>query len=117
MTAVHALNADGAASIPRSQKSQEAEIFQRMNFRMRSASEYPLLEKLLRVRAVADNRNLWQAAITLLRNPENPLPVELRAQIASVRQSVLNSCNSGEPDIDFMMTINQAIADGLAGEG
>jgi flagellar protein FlaF len=112
-----ALRAYGAASTLRNQKSQDAEVFRRINFKLRAASEAPIAEKLPRVRAVADNRNLWQAVVTLVRDPENPLPLELRAQIASVGQSVLNSCNSAEPNLDFMMTVNEAIAAGLTGGG
>ncbi len=111
-----ALRAYGAASTLRSQKSQDAEVFRRMNFKLRAASEAPPSEKLPRVRAVADNRNLWQAVVTLVRDPENPLPVDLRVQIASVGQAILNSCNSNEPDLGFMMTVNDAIAAGLAAE-
>lgn len=112
-----ALRAYGAASTLRSQKSQDAEVFRRINFKLRAASEFPASEKLPRIRAVADNRNLWQAVVTLVRDPQNPLPVTLRAQIASVGQTVLNSCNSNDPNLEFMMSINEAIAAGLVGEG
>jgi flagellar biosynthesis regulator FlaF len=112
-----ALRAYGAASNLRSQKSQDAEVFRRINFRLRAASDCPPADELPRVRAVADNRNLWQAVITLVRDPENPLPKELRLHIASVGHTVLNSCNSSEPNLEFMMSVNEAIAAGLAVEG
>ena len=112
-----ALRAYGAASTMRSQKWQDSEVFRRVNARLRAVAGLPPTEKLPRVRAVADNRNLWQAVVTLVLDPENPLPVELRAQIASGGHAVLSSCNSGEPDIGFMMTVNDAIATGLAGDG
>jgi flagellar biosynthesis regulator FlaF len=118
MTAnAQALRAYGAASTLRSQKSQDSEIFRRASFKLRAASELPPAENLPRIRAVAHNRNLWQAVVTLVRDPENPLPADLRVQIASVGQSVLNSCNSSDPDFGFMMTVNDAIAAGLASEG
>ena len=102
-----ALRAYGAASTLRSQKEQDADVFRRMNFKLRSASVRPESETLPRV----------QAVVTLVRDPENPLPLPLRAQIASVGQAVLNNCNGTEPSLEFMISVNNAIAAGLAGEG
>ena len=41
-----------------------------------------------RVRALADNRRLWLTVADLMRDPENALPLELRASIVSVGLAV-----------------------------
>jgi len=113
MTAnARAARAYGAASSLRSQKLQDADIFRRITFKLRSASD-----KTSIIQAVSDNRCLWQAVVMLNRDSLNPLPAPLRAQIISVGEAVLRSCNSESPDLPFMISVNEAIAAGLSGQG
>lgn len=111
-----AARAYGNAATLRGPKEQDADIFRRVNFRLRAAAETPSAEIMPRIRAVADNRCLWLAMATLIRDPLNPLPAELRAQIASVGETVLRTCNEAEPDLQFLIGVNEAIAAGLSGQ-
>jgi flagellar biosynthesis regulator FlaF len=49
-------------------------------------------------------------------DPNNALPESLRASIISVGLSVQREMDHDSPDFDFLITINENIAAGLAGQ-
>jgi flagellar biosynthesis regulator FlaF len=69
------------------------------------------------VRAVADNRRLWLAVESALSDPSNQLPQQMRAGLVSLGRAVQREMDQGEPDIAFLIEINEQVAQGLAGLG
>jgi flagellar biosynthesis regulator FlaF len=102
-----------AASIRRSQREQEADVFRRAIGALRSARA---AGPLPRVRALADNRRLWMAVADLMRDPDNALPTELRGTILSVGMTVQREMDLESPDFDFLISINEQFAAGLTGQ-
>jgi len=94
-------------------RAQEADIFRRVNGGLRSALQAGPIQ---RVRALADNRRLWQTVSDLLRDPANGLPRELRAGLVSIGVTVQREMDAERPDIEFLIAVNENIAAGL-GEG
>lgn len=103
-----------AAANHRSTREQEADVFRRAVGALKSARD---AEQTSRVRALVDNRRLWQAVIDLMRDPNNALPEELRASIVSVGFAVQREMDRVTPNIDFLISINENIAEGLAAGG
>jgi flagellar biosynthesis regulator FlaF len=52
----------------------------------------------------------------LMRDPDNALPEALRASIISVARCVQREMDGDTPDFDFLITINENFAAGLAGQ-
>jgi flagellar protein FlaF len=102
------------AATHRSQRTQEAEVFQRANGALRAARD---LGPLPRVRAIADNRRLWITVTDLMRDSQNPLPDDLRASIVSLSLAVQREMDRAAPDFDFLISVNENIAAGLADPG
>jgi flagellar protein FlaF len=102
----------GAASTYRSKRDQEADIFQRTAAVLLSAKSAGPVQQ---VRAVADNRRLWMTVSDLMRDPTNALPQDLRASILSVGITVQREMDEESPDFDFLISINESIAQGLRG--
>ncbi len=73
-------------------------------------------EPIQQIRALADNRRLWMMVTDLMRDPGNALPEPLRASIISVGRSVQREMDQEKPDFDFLISINENIAAGLAGQ-
>ena len=114
MTAAqNAAFAYAAASSHRSVRDQEAEVFKRVNYVLRSAIAG---RKLDQVRAISDNRRLWSTLLDLLRDPDNALPEELRASIISVGRTVQREMQNTAPNFGFLIAINENLAAGLAGQ-
>lgn len=67
-------------------------------------------------RAVADNRRLWITVADLVVDPNNPLPLPLKASIFSVALAVQRHMESKDPDWDFLVAINEEVAAGLSGK-
>jgi flagellar biosynthesis activator protein FlaF len=109
-TMSHATRAYEAASVQRSQRAQEADVFHRTIGALRGAREGTPID---RVKALADNRRLWTAVSDLMRDPASTLPPPLRAQIISVGMTVQREMDNDEPNFDFLITINEHIAAGL----
>jgi flagellar biosynthesis regulator FlaF len=107
-----AMRAYGAALSARSQREQEAEIFTILAGRLRAALRAP--EGLAPVRAVADARRVFTAVEALVIHASNPLPQELRAAIATVAGRALQEVGADEPDLDFLASIAEDLAAGLA---
>lgn len=106
----HATRAYESASVQRSQRAQESDVFHRAIGALRAAREGTPID---RIRALADNRRLWTAVADLMRDPLSTLPAPLRAQIISVGLSVQRDMDTEEPDFDFLISINANIAAGL----
>jgi flagellar biosynthesis regulator FlaF len=111
LTLRQAANAYAASSSRRNLRQQEAEVFHRVNAMLRRGREKGGLTK---VRALNDNQRLWSALADLLRDPDNGLPLALRASIVSIGLAVKREIESANPDMDFLITINRNIADGLS---
>ncbi len=93
-------------------REQEADVFSRAVGALKAARGD---STLLRVRALADNRRLWEAVIDLVRDPANALPQTLRASIVSVGLAVQREMDQPQPDLDFLIAINESMAAGLSG--
>jgi flagellar protein FlaF len=93
-----------------SQREREADIFRQTIAALRNA---PDPKSIARARAVADNQRLWNIVNTLMRDPGNQLPVELRASILSVGLTVQRTMNHSEPDINFLIAVNENMAAAL----
>lgn len=102
----------GAAAYRRSltSKQMEAEVFARATRSLRAARTGGPLEL---ARALADNRRLWDAVHDTVLDPQNALPVSLRAQLASVAMAMARECEAELPDLDFLMEINEQVAAAL----
>lgn len=101
-----------ASSTHRGLRAQEADVFRRMIGALRAGRD---ADPMTRVRALADNRRLWTAVDNLVRDPENALPAALRASIASIGLTVQREMDRDNPDLDFLITINENFASGLSG--
>lgn len=111
-TMTQVVNAYQASAAHRDPREQEAEMFQWANGSLRGART---ANTIARVRAIADNRQLWSAVVALVRNPDNALPQDLRASIASVGMTVQREMDRDAPDFDFLISINDSFAAGLLG--
>lgn len=109
-TMTHATRAYEAASVQRSQRAQEADVFHRATGALRTARGSTPIDQ---VKALADNRRLWTAVGDLMRDPQSTLPGPLRAQIISVGLAVQREMDNDEPNFGFLISINENIAAGL----
>ena len=98
----------------RSLREQEAEVCRPARGAWRGARGGANLH---RARAIADNRRLWLAVSDLMNDPDNALPIELRASIVSVGRTVQREMQRDDPDFDFLISINEHIAAGLSVHG
>jgi flagellar biosynthesis activator protein FlaF len=109
----HAIQAYKTASRYRSQRDQEADVFRHAIAALKGAQGAAAIQK---IRALADNRRLWMMVSDLLRDPTNALPESLKASILSVGLAVQREMDQDVPDFDFLISINENIAAGLAGQ-
>jgi flagellar biosynthesis regulator FlaF len=109
-----AIQAYKAASRYRSQRDQEADVFRQAIVALKRVRENA--SRIQQIRALADNRRLWMTVTDLMRDPSNSLPGPLRASIISVGLTVQREMDQERPDIDFLISINENIAAGLAGQ-
>jgi flagellar biosynthesis regulator FlaF len=110
----HASQAYRTASRYRSQRDQEADVIRHATTGLRRARDNA--PPIQQVRALADNRRLWMMVTDLMRDPGNSLPEPLKASIISVGLSVQHEMDQEQPDLDFLISINENIAAGLAGQ-
>jgi flagellar biosynthesis regulator FlaF len=101
-----------ARSADRNFREQEADVFRRATAALRVAASG---DDLARIRAVADNRLLWSTLMILLRDPSNALPAPLRGSLISVGLAVQRELDAPEPDLPFVIGINEQITAGLMG--
>ena len=100
-----------AASVHRSQREQEADVFRRAIGALKAGQNG---SPVARVRALADNRRLWITVQDLMRDPASTLPDTLRAQIISVGLTVQREMDRERPDFSFLISINEHMAAGLS---
>lgn len=112
MLGLNAARAYQARSADRNLREQEADVFRRATAALRLAESD---DGLARIRAMADNRLLWSTLMIVLRDPQNPLPAPLRASIISVGLTVQRELDASEPDLPFVIGINEQITAGLMG--
>jgi flagellar protein FlaF len=108
-----AIQAYNNASRFRSQRDQEADVFRQATAALTGAKSAGPIQQ---IRALADNRRLWAMVHDLVRDPGNALPEPLKAAILSVGMTVQKEMDQETPDFDFLISINQNIAAGLAGQ-
>jgi flagellar protein FlaF len=111
--ASHAIQAYKTAFRYRSQREQEADVFRQTVATLKDAKAAGAIQQ---IRALTDNRRLWTTVGDLLRDPANALPEPLRAAILSVGMTVQREMDRESPDFDFLISINETIAAGLAGQ-
>jgi len=100
-----------AATAHRSLRAQEAEVFRQALGGLRAARDAGPVQ---RVRALADNRRLWMAVLDLVRDPQNALPDGTKAGLVSIALAVERESSRNDPSFDFLIEMNQHIAEGLA---
>ena len=107
-----AARAYAAATVNKSTREQEADVFRSVIARLQVARQSGPTEQ---IRAIADNRRLWTTVTDLVNDPCNTLPPETRAGILSIGATVRREMERPAPDFDFLITINKHIAEGLSG--
>ncbi len=112
MRRIEAAKAYQSAVRQRGLREQEADVFLRVNAGLRAAQR---AESADPSRALADNDRLWIAVIDQMRDPGNALPPPLRASIVSIGLAVQREAALDEPDLAFLIGINEQLAAGLAG--
>jgi flagellar protein FlaF len=100
------------AAAHRGLRDQEADVFRHATGALKAARNSG---QLPRVKAIADNRQLWLTVNGLMRDPLNALPAALRASIVSVGLAVQREMDRETPDFDFLIDVNENIAAGLSG--
>jgi flagellar protein FlaF len=113
LNSMMAARAYSASAAHRSLRDQEADIFRQANAILRKGRN---LGATAKTKALADNGRLWMTVIDLLRDPDNALPDGLRAAIISVGLAVQREMQRPSPDFDFLISVNDNIAAGLAGQ-
>ena len=106
-----AVRAYQAAAGHRNLRDQEADVFRHVVGVLRAAKSDPGRRRA----AVADNGRLWLLVGDLMRDPANAMPPPLRAQIISVGKTLQREMALEEPDLDFLIAVNENIAAGLSG--
>ena len=109
----HAIQAYKSASRYRSNRQQEADVFNYATAGLKAARDAGPIQK---ARAMADNRRLWMMVSDLLRDPANGLPDSLKASILSVGMTVQREMDQDKADFHFLISINENIAAGLSGQ-
>jgi flagellar biosynthesis regulator FlaF len=113
-SAQYAAMAYNQAASHRSAREQEADVFRRANGALRAARDG---NATMRARAIADNRRLWLMVSDLVLDPDNALPAPTKAGLASVARTVQTEVRRENPDFDFLIAINENIANGLSSQG
>lgn len=112
MTLADIARAYGATAAARDPREQEADVFRLVTGRLRAAT---MQDGPVRIRALADNRRLWLAVETALADPLNRLPTEMRAALISLGRAVQREMDGADPDLAFLVEVNDQVAAGLAG--
>ncbi len=112
MHGLTATRAYQARSADRNLRDQEADVFRRATAALRQAQAD---SAVARVRALADNSLLWTTLVISLKDPANALPETLRSSIISVGLAVQREINAKQPDLPFLIGINEQMTAGLMG--
>ena len=103
----------GATQRVRTLREQEADVFRRVNYGLKAALNGDAID---RARAVSDNRRLWLAIEAALVNPDNQRPEVTRVGIMRLGRGVQREMENQEPDIEFLININDQMIAGLSGD-
>ena len=114
MTLADIARAYGATRAVLDPREQEADVFRRVTGRLRAAVPQ---DGPARVRAIADNRRLWLAVESALTDPVYQLPADMRAALISLGRAVQREMQGADPDLAFLIEVNEQVAAGLAGRG
>lgn len=101
-----------ARSADRNLRHQEADVFRRATAALRKAQTS---DEIDRVRALADNTQLWTTVVILVRDPSNALPEALRGSVVSIGKAVQREMSTKKPDLAFLIGINEQMTAGLMG--
>lgn len=99
-----------------SHRDFELRVFRQVTFAMQKARQDN--DTIGLVRAATNNYLLWQTLLNDVTSDENKLPRDLRRSIAIVAKAVSKEIDeniNGTLDVEFLVTINNNIIDGLAG--
>lgn len=91
-------------------REQEADVFRRVTGALKVALEQ---EGIVRARAIADNRRLWIALEASIRHPANQLPQQTKVTMLNVGRAVLREMESTQPDLGFLIEVNEQVTEGL----
>lgn len=113
MRSLAAISAYQKSSAHRNWREQEADLFLQVNASLGSL-ELPG-NPLPVAKAIADNDRLWLSVMDMVRDPANQLPLPLRAAVLSLGHAARREMSTPEPDMRFLIGINEQIAAGLLG--
>ncbi|MFC7608700.1 flagellar biosynthesis regulator FlaF [Teichococcus aestuarii] len=102
--------ATGGASLAES-RAAEAEAFRAAVSRLRQARAGGAGRRAAAVRAT---RRLWQAVLLAVCSPACPLPDALRDGFGLLGSAVLRELEREQPDLDFLIMVNEQVVAGLA---
>jgi flagellar biosynthesis regulator FlaF len=103
----------GATQRARTLREQEADVFRRVNYGLKAALNGDAID---RARAISDNLRLWLAIEAAMVNPDNQLPEITRVGIMRLGRSVQREMENQEPDMEFLININDQMIAGLSGD-
>ncbi len=111
------MNAPATATAATATESRalEREILTRVTNAMEAAARSHNQDAL--VKAASDNQLLWSVFVRDLQGDQNHLPPALRKQLTEIGNTVIRetSENIGKAlDVDFLVSINRAIIEGLS---
>ena len=112
MHGMNATRAYQARSADRNLRDQEADVFRRATAALRHAQS---ADEMDRIRAIADNSQLWMTVVLLVKDPFNALPEAIRGSVASIGMAVQREMDTEEPDLAFLIGINEQMTAGLMG--
>jgi len=107
----YAVQAYRTASNYKSQREIEADVFRLVIDGLKAASDHGSVQK---AKAIADNRRLWVIVQSVVTDPFNELPENLRAQILSLSLAMQREMSVENPDLEFLIAVNELIVLGLA---
>ncbi len=112
MRGIAAAHAYSQAKRHRNMRDQEADVFLRVNALLRAGQDS---DPVTLSKALADNERLWTSVMDLMRDPQNTLPASVRGSVISVGLAVRREAAREQPDLGFLIGVNEQIAAGLSG--
>lgn len=114
MPSLNAIQAYRKSATHRGTRDQEASVFRLVNTALRRAQA---VNPATMAQAVADNERLWITLMDLLIDPANQLPEQTRAALLSIGHAVRREVKATQPDLGFLIAVNDQIASGLSASG
>lgn len=99
----------------------EAQLLLKAASQLQAIQEGSVSEQTKIMDVLRFNRRLWSILITSVTNPDNPLPGEIKQNVAALAAFILKQTLSAEMDFDIkkltsLISINREIAAGLRGK-